>query len=61
MKHYYIGYENGNYDFVKAISDKKAYTKARNTAKELHTSVKEMHEIGEEKDMQKNSNKRIIL
>jgi hypothetical protein len=52
MKHYYIGYSNGDCDFIKAQKDCTAYNKACKLAKEQYTSVKELHEISENEEIE---------
>lgn len=50
MKNYYIEYSNGDCDFIKAKTDNNAYKKACKMAKELYTSVTELHEIDEDEE-----------
>lgn len=52
MKHYYIGYSNGDCDFIKAASDSNAYNRACKMAKKLYTSVEEFHEISEDEEVE---------
>ena len=52
MKHYYIEYSDGNCDFIKAKNDSNAYNKACKIAKNLYASVKELHEISDDEEIE---------
>ena len=52
MKNYYIGYNNGDCDFIHAKADHTAYKKACKMAKELNTCVEELHEISDDEDVE---------
>lgn len=52
MKSYYVEYNNGDCDFIKAKTDNNAYNKACKIAKKLCASVKELHEISEDEEVE---------
>ena len=52
MKYYYIGYSNGDCDFIHAKADHTAYNRACKMAKEQNTCVKELHEISEDEEVE---------
>lgn len=52
MKNYYIEYENGDCDFISAKTDNNAYASACKMAKKLYTSVKELHEISKDEEIE---------
>lgn len=52
MKYYYIGYSNGDCDFIHAKADHTVYNRACKMAKELNTCVKELHEISEDEEIE---------
>lgn len=52
MKYYYIGYSNGDCDFIHAKIRPTAYKRACKMAKEQYTCVKELHEISEDEEVE---------
>lgn len=52
MKYYYIEYSNGDCDFIYSYTDHTAYNRACKMARELHTNVRELHEISENEEVE---------
>lgn len=50
MRNYYIGYSNGDCDFIEAKTDNSAYSKSCKMAKELCTKVNYLAEVQLDQD-----------